>query len=167
VQKFNGQSSVVIFRVGLGPRDVDQPLLDALLARWHRRYCSPAVEWSDIALFRSLNMAYGASLQPAGIDTTFYDVGRIIALWISAFEILTHPGGSDRGGIKKVFALIEGTPWIFPKSGALDYETGKPKTKRTLASWLYQKLHDCRNDFLHGNPVERRRLTLPGSQQRL
>lgn len=33
--------------------------------------------------------------------------------------------------------------------------------KRTLASWLYQELHQCRNNFLHGNPVERANLLLP------
>ncbi len=37
--------------------------------------------------------------------------------------------------------------------------------KRTLASWLYQALYECRNSFLHGNPVERADLILPVSQR--
>ena len=32
-----------------------------------------------------------------------------------------------------------------------------------MASWLYQALYDCRNKFLHGNPVEPDDLRLPGS----
>lgn len=37
--------------------------------------------------------------------------------------------------------------------------------KRTLASWLYQVLYECRNDFLHGNPVERSNLILATPQR--
>ncbi|MEE3503905.1 hypothetical protein [Acidiphilium acidophilum] len=37
--------------------------------------------------------------------------------------------------------------------------------KRTLASWLYQVLFECRNDFLHGNPVERSNLVLSTPQR--
>jgi hypothetical protein len=41
----------------------------------------------------------------------------------------------------------------------------KTKVKRTLASWLYQVLYECRNDFLHGNPVERSNLFLATPQR--
>lgn len=168
VQKFRGQSSPALFRTTLGQRDIDEPLLDALLLRWHRRYGGSEPDWADTALFRSLNMAYNASLLPAGIDATFYDVGRVISLWISAFEILIHPGGSGQANCDKVFDLIEKTPWVLRRSGVLDYETGgKSKVKRTLASWLYQKLYECRNNFLHGNPVERQNLILSGSGRRM
>lgn len=37
--------------------------------------------------------------------------------------------------------------------------------KRTLASWLYQVLYECRNDFLHGNPVERSNFFLATPQR--
>lgn len=57
--------------------------------------------WDDVALTRSLNMAYHASLLPAGTDTTFYDVGRIVSLWVSAFEILVHPGGNGQASQAK------------------------------------------------------------------
>ena len=33
--------------------------------------------------------------------------------------------------------------------------------KRTLASWLYQTLYECRSKFLHGNPAKRTDLILP------
>src|SRR5690606_31308449 len=77
------------------------------------------------------------------------------------FEILVHPGGSGQANRDKVFELIESTPWAIPASGQARHETGgKAKVKRSLASWLYQVLYECRNDFLHGNPVERSNLLL-------
>ena len=166
VAKFRGQSSPTLFRTPLAAGDIDQPLLVALMQRWRRRYEAADPAWADIALFRSLNMAYHASLLPAATDTTFYDVGRIVSLWVSAFEILVHPGGNGQANRDKVFELIEKTPWAIPASGALVHDTGsKTKVKRTLASWLYQVLYECRNSFLHGNPVERDNLILPVSQR--
>jgi hypothetical protein len=73
----------------------------------------------DVALMRSLNMAYHASLLPAGTDTTFYDVGRVVSLWVSAFEILVHPGGSGQANRDKVFEMVERTPWAIPASSQL------------------------------------------------
>ena len=62
--------------------------------------------------------------------------------------------------------MIERTPWAIPASGQLAHDTGgKTKVKRTLASWLYQVLYECRNDFLHGNPVERSNLVLSTPQR--
>jgi len=161
VAKFKGQSSPTVFRTSLDTGDIDQPLLAVLMQRWRQRYNSVEPVWEDIALFRSLNMAYHASLLPAATDSTFYDVGRIVSLWVSAFEILVHPGGSGQANRDKVFELIERTNWAIPASGACTHDTGgKIKVKRTLASWLYQALCNCRNDFLHGNPVEQADLIL-------
>jgi hypothetical protein len=137
------------------------------MARWRRRYDSAEPAWEDVALMRSLNMAYHASLLPAGTDTTFYDVGRVVSLWVSAFEILVHPGGSGQANRDKVFEMIERTAWAIPASAQLAHDTGgktKP-VKRTLASWLYQVLYQTRNDFLHGNPVDRSNLFLPTPQR--
>lgn len=166
LSRFKGQSSPALFRTPLGDGDIDQPLLTALMARWRRRYDAAEPAWEDVALMRSLNMAYHASLLPAGTDTTFYDVGRVVSLWVSAFEILVHPGGSGQANRDKVFEMIERTPWAIPASGQLAHATGgKTKVKRTLASWLYQVLYECRNDFLHGNPVERGNLVLATPQR--
>lgn len=166
VASFKGQSSAAIFRTPVDESDIDQPLLTALMSHWALRYEAAEPVWADVALMRSLNMAYNASLLPAGTDTTFYDVGRVVSLWVSAFEILVHPGGSGQANRDKVFELIEKTPWVIPASAALAYDTGgKTKVKRTLASWLYQALYDCRNDFLHGNPVDRATLMLPLPQR--
>ena len=166
VSSFKGQSSPALFRTSLGERDIDQPLLKALMTRWRQCYEAELPAWEDVALMRSLNMAYHASLLPAGTDTTFYDVGRVVSLWVSAFEILVHPGGSGQANRDKVFDMIEQTRWAISASGQLAHDTGgKTKVKRTLASLLYQMLHECRNDFLHGNPVKRSKLVLSTPQR--
>ena len=77
-------------------RDIDFPLARELLNRWIVRFSEDAVEWKDKALFRSLNMANEAGRIPALTAATFYDVGRSLALWVSAYEILAHPGGTGR-----------------------------------------------------------------------
>ncbi|SLN72325.1 hypothetical protein [Oceanibacterium hippocampi] len=166
LSRFKGQSSPALFRTSLGENDIDQPLLASLMARWRRRYEVGEPARENVALMRSLNMAYHASLLPAGTETTFYDVGRVVSLWVSAFEILVHPGGNGQANRDKVFEMIERTCWAKAGSGQLAHDTGgKTKVKRTLASWLYQMLYECRNDFLHGNPVERGNLVLPTPQR--
>lgn len=89
VQEFHGQSSPELPIVELS--ELDKPLFDVLVLRWKRHYLGKRQRWEDRALFRSLNMATQAAHLPAGVGTTFYDLGRIAALWVSAFEILAHP----------------------------------------------------------------------------
>jgi hypothetical protein len=168
VSKFRGQCSPELFRMDLRSSAIDEPLLRELLMRWRRRYAVAAPAWPDIALFRSLNMGYHASLLPAASDTTFYDVGRLLSLWVSAFEILVHPGGDGVANRDKVFDLLEGVCWGLSGCSEKRFETGgKKKINRTLGSWLYQALYDRRNDFLHGNPVAHADLQFSGSGRNL
>ena len=165
VERFSGQSSPSLLRMSLSDGDIDRSLLTALLERWRRRYEAAEPEREDIALFRSLNMAYHASLLPAGAEITFYDVGRLVSVWVSAFEILVHPGGNGHANCVKVFELIDKTRWKLQEMAEPAYDKGGKETTRTLASWVYQGLYDCRNGFLHGNPVQRDDLRLPGSKR--
>lgn len=154
VDRFRGQSSPELFRMMLVTGSVDAPLLEALLVRWRSRFRTANPSWGDIALLRSLNMAYHASLLPAASEVTFYDVGRLISLWVSAFEILVHPGGNGQANRDKVFELLERVHWLREDCAEKKYDTGgRLRVRRTLACWLYQRLYDVRNGFLHGNPV--------------
>ena len=167
VKAFHGQSSPEISRHTLSAYDIDRPLIDALIARWHVRYGGgkPA-RWPEIALFRSLNMANQAALIPAGSDTTLYDVGRSIALWVSAFEILAHPG-TGKSGLASVYGLLEKVGWQDRRTKARRYcayaPGGKTGARRSLACRLYGEIYRARNDFLHGNPVFSNRLAVRGS----
>jgi hypothetical protein len=119
------------------------------------RRSGDAVEWKDKALFRSLNMANEAGRIPALAAGVFYDAGRSLALWVSAYEILAHPGGTGQSNFGTVCALLESVKWLDPKLAAATYAIpGKQPQTKQLATWICKRVYDLRNDFLHGNDVE-------------
>lgn len=174
VSEFQGQCDPTLSPITLDRLALDLPLLNELLVRWKRRYRSRSRSWSDIALFRSLEMATAASKMPARSDLTIYGLGRSIGLWVSAFETLVHPGTSH-SGLTKVYELLEKTPWLQRKSEYRRYRaymTRNPTRQRTapkrnLACWIYGEIHHARNDFLHGNPITTRRLRVRRSDRSL
>lgn len=169
VNDTTGHSSPDLYRILLRRRDFDEPLLQGLLCRLMARYRTENPNWSEIALFRSLNMANQACLIPAGADVVLHDFGRAIALWSAAFEILIHPGIGGKADLSKVFELIENISWINKRLGYRHYRIKyrKQTTYRNLGCWLYQWIHSCRNAFMHGNPVEISTLKIPKSERPL
>lgn len=163
LRRFKGQSSPELFISTLRRSDdIDEPLLEKLLERWRIRYSAKQSTWRDQALFRSLNMANQACQMPATVDVTHYDMGRSLALWVSAFEILAHPG-MGRSGLRAVYNLLESVDWDCKASRPrrfLSYEDGRYATRRPMASWLYGEIYQLRNAFLHGNPVDPKDLML-------
>jgi hypothetical protein len=156
LSKFNGQSFPEQSQTSLGDRDIDMPLAKALLERWVTRFPQASTAWNDRVLFRSLNMANEAARIPALVASTFYDTGRTLALWVSAFEILAHPGGTGQSNFTTVADMIERVKWLDPALGSATHDVviGKRTSQRPLATWVYKKIYDLRNDYLHGNDVE-------------
>ena len=173
IDKFRGQSSPEIARCELRPSALDQPLLAALLKHWHKRFAvSRSGGWRERALFRSLNMANRAAAVPAGLDTTYYDVGRLIALWVSAFEILAHPG-DKKSDLAAVYRLLEDVEWLSKLCGYRRYKAHENRStskrraasdsRRILACWLYGRLYQARNSFIHGNRIKSADLSIRGT----
>jgi hypothetical protein len=158
-QDFAGQVTPGIVQGDLSSLAIDQPLLRVLLARWQATVGVAEPPWSDLALFRSLNMANQACMMPtAASDTTLYDVGRTIALWVSAFEILVHTGSARGSGRAQVIKVLDDAPWLSRRCGERTslvpaLRDNQPATMNTLASLLYARLYAVRNAFLHGNAV--------------
>ncbi len=165
VEEFHGQSSAELPVVELSR--LDEPLYNALLGRWKSHYLGRRQRWRDRALFRSLNMANQAARLPAGIDPTIYDLGRIAALWVSAFEILAHPR-TAKSGLRSVYPLLEGIRYHDRRVGSRRFAAymGRDK-RRPLPCWLYGKLYQARCAFLHGSPVRASLLMPPKSEQGL
>ena len=167
VSEFGGQCSPQIFIQPMDRTDFDRPLRAELIAWWQRRYGKADSTHTEIALFRALNMAFSASSVPSGQEITYYDVGRQIALWVSAFEILAHPGEGGKANLKTVYELLKIAPW---KNSASKAEAHACYNNRgdTLMSingcWLYGLLYQARNNFLHGNPVAAKSLRLPSKR---
>jgi hypothetical protein len=163
LSEFKGQSFPEQGCASIMEHDIDFPLAKELLNRWVVRFSEGAVEWKDKALFRSLNMANEAGRIPALTAGVFYDGGRSLALWVSAYEILAHPGGTGQSNIGTVSALLESVKWLDAKLAATAHTVpGKTPQQKQLATWICKKVYDLRNDFLHGNDVEATALNLNG-----
>jgi hypothetical protein len=132
-------------------RHIDLVLAKAMLDRWEPRFAGGGGEWKDKALFRSLNMANEAARIPALTAAVFYDVGRSLALWVSAYEILAHPGGDSDSNFQTVSALLEKVEWCDRRLSVASYTIpGKTPRQVQLATWICKKIYDLRNIFLHG-----------------
>lgn len=164
VEQLRPQSNPEIYYAALDSSDFDSPLLEALLNRWRRHHFGRKRLWEDTALFRSLNMANRAAAVPALSDISIYDVGRSMALWVSAFEILAHKGEKSRSDLFTVYDLLRKSPWSLKKIKKRSYIAHKAKDRQQLACWLYGELYKRRNDFLHGNPVTKNVLKLRKSK---
>ena len=173
VEVFKGQSSPELSIMEI--RDLDEALFCALVKRWKQSYLGSRRIWRNRALFRSLNMAVQAASLPAGVGTTIFDLGRSVSLWVSAFEILSHPRTSQ-ANLGTVTALLERVDYIEKAckvrrysqfSGTRMRRAARAKVGRTavarprtiLPCWVYGKLYEARNDFLHGNPIGKKALT--------
>ena len=167
---FQGQCSAFLPR----PRKLDPAedgeYLHSLLRQWRRRFVQQRKTWRTRALFRSMELAYQAAGSPIKNDSTLYDCGVLVSLWVSAFECLVHPGGKRGVEFGDVIRLLEGVtyghdtclesvPSDVRRLLARRYLLGRKGKKRTkgtatrLLPRLYEQLYWSRNSFLHGNPV--------------
>jgi hypothetical protein len=159
---FRGQTSPEI-STSMNAGQVDSELKNKLLECWEDRFVKGREnKWFSTVLFRSLEMAYQASAVPFKNGPTIYDYGSAIALWVSAFEILVHPQ-TQSSSYKDVLELLGKARFNGKKLKNRYYSitlSGKKKKKIrvTLAQKLYYQMHQCRNDFIHGNPVKNRDL---------
>jgi hypothetical protein len=169
VKALKAQTTAGFAHQPLAARMIDMPLLRALLARWETRFKTETPARDTVALFRSLNMALSAAMLPGNVEVTIYDIGKAIALWVSTFEILAHPGTSNVG-FKQVYELLERATWKLsdcndPIYEPYGYKAGQ--SKRPLPVWLYGEMNRARNDFLHGNPIGDARLIVPPGKRPL
>ncbi len=157
--KFNGQVAPALPSLRIQAWDIDRPLLSALIQAWRSFYVDGKEDHSGRALFRSMNMAFAAGRMPAGPEIGLYDVGRSIALWVSAFEILAHPGVGYVGR-RQVVENIDKIVWceerINKKKFLIKFSEGKKQTslQANFPSYIMNKIYDARNAFLHGNQVD-------------
>lgn len=170
VGDFKGQSAPEVPVADVNEMDFDLPLLSELLIRWEARFSTRRPSYNDRVLFRSLNMANQASLIPGGGDATLYDYGRLIGLWISAFEILAHPEGANVG-YQQVYDMLGRVSWMSSKLTARRWtimdRRRRRKVRCSLPVWLCDHLYGARNDFLHGNEVSVKTLMIKRSESSL
>lgn len=159
-QDFKGQTSPALANSGHVTANPDIQLFSLLEKAWKKRYIKRKLtEWYSRKLFRSLEMAYQATTLPFKNHSTIYDFGSSACLWVSAFEILSHPRVGT-ANLRSVLDLLGGYKWennvIKRKAYKIDYRGNS--SRYNLIQKLYKELYDTRNDFLHGNPVRSNRL---------
>ena len=151
--EFQGQCSPEIARSDSTRKFYDFTLFEALCHHWVEYYVKrKRNEWKNRSLFRSLEMAFRASGLPFRNQGTIHDYGANIALWISAFEILNHPGG--RGGVS-LSTVLNFLGEIVFKTKKLNHKhyNGRRTERLNLLQKTYLEMYKARNHFLHGNPV--------------
>lgn len=154
-----GQTSPGLAISAIGPHSEHNlfPLLEKV---WARGFFGKRLgEWKTTVLFRSLEMAYQATAMPFKNHSTIYDFGTSASLWVSAFEVLSHPrkGTAD---LLSVLNLLGKYDWADERLRRKVYKVEHRRVthKVNLVQALYKQLYCTRNDFLHGNPVTARRL---------
>lgn len=165
---FRGQRAPHIASQSCLSFGVDEIVLERCLQQWDRRFLQNRCERASQVLFRSLEIASQAMRVPA-IGTqrpTIHDLGVGIALWVSAFEILSHPrkGNANLG---TVLDLLSNVGWIDKKLSATRFTVEYPRKnyrKVNLAQKFYHELYSARNAFLHGNAVTASKL-FPGKKR--
>jgi hypothetical protein len=128
-----------------------------LMSAWEKEFAgTDSLEWKTRVLFRSLDMAYQATSVPSNSRPSIYEFWSRIALWVSAFEVLVHPGGEKgRADIGKVTNLLRQASWRNRRLKQLEHQPNirRKPTDVNLVQKLYEQLYEARNNFLHGNPV--------------
>lgn len=132
----------------------DQAVLRPLIELWESEFVTPGLETErGQRVFRSLQMAYHATAVPIRNLASVYDWGTAIGLWISAFEILVHPGNRSVR-LSDVLESIGRIDWVTGRLRKRHFSAGSNKAMRVcLPQRLYYELYSGRNAFLHGNPI--------------
>jgi hypothetical protein len=162
--EFAGQKAPHLPRNNRVSFGVDRRMLDNCLRFWDRRFVKKRVERKTRRLFRSLEIAYLAGRVPAvgSRETSIHDYGAVIALWISAIEILSHkkdktkPKKKAAANLLTVLELLSKIEWGDSDLCTKPYWVEYHGTRYSLnvIQKLYLELYRARNAFLHGNAVK-------------
>lgn len=151
-KKFKGQKRPDLPSLGRALRaEADNTLYKLLTAAWREHFEAGRQNHENV--FRSLAVASHASSAPKKNEQWFYDYGVNIALWISAFETLVHPGEGKKANLSTVLDLLERTKFQSAKlqdKGIVQITRDKQR-RVNVAGGLYDKLYKARCAFLHGD----------------
>ncbi|MFZ5480606.1 MAG: hypothetical protein ACOZNI_27835 [Myxococcota bacterium] len=135
--------------------EFDDVLAEPLLALFAAKGVDAALR---TRVLRSLHAAYAACRAPFHHLGGSLDVGMTTSLWVTAFEVLAHPGGSGDVGWKDVTALIKRVEWpdraLRRRSRVPVVGSGRklPPGLATPPVQLYGRLYAARCAYLHGEP---------------
>lgn len=135
----------------------DDKLINALFNILEKYFIKKNKVHSYSSLFRSLQVVFSACKMPTDNISTFYDYGIKVGLWISAFEILFHPGGVGKIGYKDIIKELNKYELLNPKIKNKLYSINN-NIKTNIIGLVYNEIYNARNDFYHGNNIDENRL---------
>lgn len=133
----------------------DNSLYVTLVSIWERAFVlKKKTDKYTRVLFRSLEMAYHALALPSRNQSTLYDFGLSISLWVSALEVLGHIE-TEHVDQEFIINYLGRFSWYNPKLNHRRYSIRRKRKviKVSLLQKLTRNLYDSRNAFLHGNEV--------------
>lgn len=151
----SGQCLPEIYKVSRQKFFVEEKLWGTLLKAWELFYINKKLNNELLPLFRSLETSYQALYSPSDQFTSIYDIGNKIALWISALEIITHPGVQQitKEKVAENFLLFDFNDKKYFKWKRYTRKTKKGTRYISLIEKPCYELYSARNNFLHGEPV--------------
>lgn len=156
LKKFSGKSSPSLPMIEIQSNHIDFDHFHFISNIWYEYYIKrKKLKKGYSTLFRSLNMAYHAAAMPGNRDVTLYDLGRLIALWVSACEILVHPCNSNVNK-KLIIEKMRNRCFLNKNLKARLYKRKISKKRQVSVDyieWFVEKMYNLRNDYLHGNHV--------------
>lgn len=164
-EKFSGQRSAHLPDASRLSFGIDESTLEGCLKMWNRRFIKGRKERASTVLFRSLEIGCQANRVPAvgNRQPSIHDIGVGISLWVSALEILCHPGTSDVNR-EEVLEKLAQADWdssnlkakrytLKNRNGRVLRDSSRNIRKFNFIQRLCAELYRARNDFLHGNSV--------------
>lgn len=160
VENFVGQCGGQIDMPDAFSVSADPVLLKRLFAAWDL-YCLKKKRRGEmLPIFRSLEVAFHAARFPSDGLSSINDAGTRVGLWVSALEILAHPGAGGKADKEKVQTVLGNAELRSKPLKRRRYRVSYAKKPYTVAlpGRIYEDLYAARNAFMHGNPVEGRDL---------
>jgi len=145
-----------------------QNFLTNLILAWKHCFVFRRNRPALLPIFRSIDIALHALRFPTDGLLGTQDAGLRIVLWVSAFETLLNPGAAIGGvDLRTVLQFLAGLPWKEKTLRRRAYKVADKRVKRlvTKAEAIYGDLYKARNDFIHGNKIQQKRLWFRESRQ--
>jgi len=141
---------------------VDEEIYSVLFKIWENYYVKRQETHFYSSLFRSFEIAFSASKMTLDNQSTVYDIGVKLGLWISAIETMFHPGGDKEIHLHEILFELNQFDFIDNKNSSYKsyFFSNKKKYEINLVAKIYLEMYKARNDFFHGNPIKIFRLYL-------
>ena len=155
---FSGQCSPLIQHPDHFTCTPSGRLLERLFKAWEFCYVRRRKRRALQRVFRSVGIAFHGCRFPADSLMLVYDVGLRLAVWVSAFEVLLHPGDKARVDLAEVLKNLGAVSWEIGCLSHKRYTVRNHPHRVSLPEAICVDLYGARNTFLHGNPIPRRSL---------